>query len=356
MGFYRIPGIGRAKLLQMEIFFGSMDKAWKASKSQLTQCGLDYATVEKIISSRPSINPDDEKERLEKNGIRALTYHDEEYPARLKEIPDYPPVIFVKGTLVASDEIGIAVVGSRIPTTYGKQVTRELAGDIAASGVTVISGLARGVDTVAHQSALEAGGRTIAVCATGLDQVYPASNYNLAQKITRQGALVSEYPPGTRPRPEYFPRRNRIMSGVSLGVVVTEARTESGALITAKLALDYNRDVFAVPGSIYSPNSRGTNSLIGEGAKPVSSARDILAEINLFSIIDSSKDLTIKPENTTEKLIVETLAFEPRHIDEIVRSTGLPIAEVSSTLTLMELKGWIKQVGVMCYALTLPKN
>lgn len=333
-----------------------MAEAWKATEAQLTRCGLDSAIAEKIVSTRPSINPDAEAEKLEKNGIRVLTYHDEDYPARLEEIPDYPPVIFVKGTLVAGDEIGIAVVGSRIPTTYGKQVTRELAGDIAASGVTVISGLARGIDTVAHQSALKAGGRTIAVCATGLDRVYPASNYNLAQQIARQGALISEYPPGTRPRPEYFPRRNRIMSGMSLGVVVTEARAESGALITAKLALDYNRDVFAVPGSIYSPNSRGTNSLIGEGAKPVSSAGDILAEINLLSMLEKNKELLIKPENTAEKLIVETLAAEPQHIDEIVRSTGLPIAGVSSTLTLMELKGWIKQVGVMCYALTQPEN
>jgi DNA processing protein len=356
LGFYRIPGIGRVKLGHMEKFFGSMANAWKASSSQLSQSGLDKHTVDTIINCRHSINPDIEAEKLEKNGIRLLTYHDEDYPPRLREIPDYPPVIFVKGTLLARDEAGFAVVGSRIPTTYGKQVTRELASGLAAVGLTVISGLARGIDTIAHQAALETGGRTIAVCATGLDRVYPASNHALAQKIIEQGAIISEYPPGTRPRPEYFPRRNRIMSGMALGVVVTEARRDSGALITARLALDYNRDVFAVPGSIYSPNSFGTNYLIGEGAKLVASVNDVLEELNLFTATAKKMEISIKPESHAEKLLVGALARETLHIDEMVRSTGLPIAEVSSTLTLMELKGWIKQVGVMCYALAHPEN
>jgi DNA processing protein len=356
LGFYRIPGIGRVRIGHLEKYFGSMENAWKASPSQLGQSGLDQSATGSIIERRPSINPDDEAAMLDKLGVQALTYHDEEYPARLREIPDYPPLIFVKGTLLATDELGFAIVGSRIPSTYGKQVTRELAGDIASVGVTVISGLARGIDTVAHQAALDAGGRTIAVCATGLDRVYPASNYTLAQKIASQGAVISEYPPGTRPRPEYFPRRNRIMSGMALGVVVTEARKGSGALITAKLALDYNRDVFAVPGSIYSPNSLGTNSLIGEGAKLVTSAGDVLEEINLFPAVSSNSKNDIKAGNHTEALLLEALAKEPMHIDEMVRSTGLATSEVSSTLTLMEIKGWIVQVGVMCYALARPQN
>ncbi|MFA6612256.1 MAG: DNA-processing protein DprA [Dehalococcoidales bacterium] len=356
LGFCRIPGIGRVKLGHMERYFGSMENAWKASSFQLNQSGLDSNTADAIINCRRAVNPDAEAYKLEKNGIQALIYHDEDYPARLREIPDYPPVLFLKGALLASDGMGFAVVGSRVPTTYGKQVTRELAGGIAQTGLTVISGLARGVDTIAHQAALEAGGRTIAVCATGLDIIYPASNHVLAEKISRQGAIVSEYPPGTRPRPEYFPRRNRIMSGLSLGVVVTEARHESGALITARLALDYNRDVFAVPGSIYSPNSLGTNALIGEGAKLVGSVNDILEEINLFPAIPLKKAVSIKPESRTEKLLVDALATEPLHIDEIVRNTGLPASEVSSTLAMMELKGWVKQVGVMCYALSRQEN
>ena len=332
-----------------------MANAWEASAVELGQCGLDQATIHSISTHRPSIDLDNEAAMLTKLGIQAVVYHDDDYPGRLREIPDFPPIIFVKGELLATDEMGFAIVGSRIPTTYGKQVTREITKGIAQAGVTVISGLARGVDTVAHETALEAGGRTIAVCATGLDRVYPASNYALAQKIAKNGAIISEYPPGTRPRPEYFPKRNRIMSGMSLGVVVTEARKNSGALITAKLALDYNRDVFAVPGSIYSPNSFGTNALIGEGAKLITSARDVLEEINLFPAPEEQGMLRLEPKNHTEKMMLDVLANEPLHIDEIVRSTGLATNEVSSALTIMELKGWIVQVGVMCYALASHK-
>jgi len=352
ISFQRIQGIGKAKMALLEQYFGSLEKAWHASAADLKVAGLDSHALKKVAEMRPTISPDDEIASLNRMGITALTYHDAAYPTRLKEIYDYPPVIYLKGSFAPDDKWCISIVGTRKATIYGKQVTAELTADLAACGLTIVSGLARGIDSVAHRSALEAGGRTIAVFACGLDMVYPAENASLARQIIQNGVLISEYPPGTRPKPEYFPRRNRIISGLSLGVLVTEAQESSGAGITASCALEQNREVFAVPGSILAPASRGTNRLIQEGAKLVLSHTDILEELNITTI-ERQLELGEMAEGASEseKLILSQLSGEPMHIDEICRSSSLPPAEVSSGLTIMELRGMVKQIETMKYVL-----
>jgi DNA processing protein len=280
-----------------------------------------------------------------------LISNDEAYPARLREIYDYPPVLYVRGELRPEDEYAVAVVGTRRATVYGKQVTSELAAELAAAGITVVSGLARGVDTIAHRAALGAGGRTIAVFACGLDIVYPPENDRLAREIAAHGACISEYPLGTRPRAENFPRRNRILSGLGLGVLVTEAAETSGALITARFAVEQNREVFALPGSVLSPASRGTNRLIQDGAKLVRQASDIMEELNLTTAARQMEMREVLPDTGIEAVLLRELTAEPLHIDEVCRRSGLPVAEVSGTLAMMELKGLIKQVGAMNYVL-----
>jgi DNA processing protein len=351
VGFNIIPGIGRVKFSQLEKYFGKLENAWQACAGDFKLAGLDNNTIKSIEEMRPHINLAKEMESLEKSGIRIYTCNDEDYPARLREIFDYPPVIYIKGALTLQDEWCIAVVGTRRCTVYGKQVTQEIVQDLARNKITVVSGLARGIDTVAHRTALEAGGRTAAVCACGLDSVYPAENAALARSIAENGALISEYPLKSKPRPDNFPRRNRIMSGMSLGVLVVEADESSGAIITAHMALEQNRDVFAVPGSILSPMSRGTNTLIQEGAKLVKSCSDILEELNLKANVEQLEMKELVPTSDTEDQLLKQLSFEPIYIDTICRSSGLPVATVSSNLAIMELKGLVKQVSAMNYVL-----
>ncbi len=351
VGFNNIPGIGRVRLAQMESYFGGMEQAWCASPGELKRAGLDSAALRAINQWRGKIDPDTEMEKLKKYGIQVITCKDSGYPKRLKEIYDYPPLLYIRGSLLPEDEWCLAVVGTRRATVYGKQVTGELVADLARNNITIVSGLARGIDTIAHRSALEAGGRTLAVFACGLDAVYPAENEKLARDIMERGALLSEYPPGTRPRADNFPRRNRILSGLSLGVMVTEADEVSGAMITARMALEQNREVFAVPGSILSPVSRGTNHLIQDGAKLVRDYTDILEELNLTAVARQIEMREILPESEAEALLLKQLGSEPTHIDEVCRKSGLPTAEVSGTLAMMELKGLIKQVGTMNYVL-----
>ncbi|MDD5287561.1 MAG: DNA-processing protein DprA [Dehalococcoidales bacterium] len=352
IGFSFIPGIGRVRLGQLESYFGNLEEAWKAPAGELKKARLDDSIVRGITAWRPRLSLDTEMEKMERYGVQALTWHDEGiYPSRLKEIYDYPPILYVKGTILPEDEWCLAVVGTRRATVYGRQVTEEIVTDLAHNKITVVSGLARGIDTVAHHAALEAGGRTIAVSACGLDTIYPAENAGLAKRIIENGALVSEYPLGTKPKPEHFPRRNRILSGMSLGVLVTEAGESSGALITADLALEQNRDVLAVPGSILSPTSRGTNHLIQEGAKLVQNCQDILEELNLRAVAQQLEFKEITPASDTESLLLKKLSAEPSHIDEICAGSGLPVSTVSSTLAMMELKGLVKSTGSMKYVL-----
>jgi DNA processing protein len=351
VGFNIVPGIGRVKFSQIENYFGKLDNAWKAGHADFKQAGLDNNTIKAIETSQQQIDLDDEMEKMEKCSVQAYTYHDAEYPARLKEIYDYPPLIYVMGELIPDDELCLAVVGTRGATVYGRQVTEQMVEDLSRNKITVVSGLARGIDTVAHRRTLESGGRTVAIFACGLDTIYPAENANLAKRIAERGALISEYPLGAKPRPDNFPRRNRIMSGMSLGVLVIEADEASGAMITAHMALEQNREVFAVPGSILSPKSRGTNSLIQEGAKLVRNCTDILEELNLSVNVHQMEMPEITPSSDTEKLLLKQLNTEPTHIDEVCRGCGLPISTVSSTLAIMELKGMVRQISTMNYVL-----
>ncbi|MFC1933139.1 DNA-processing protein DprA [Chloroflexota bacterium] len=351
VGFSFIPGIGRVRFAQLENYFGNLENAWQATSTELKHSGLDNGSIRAITSWRPKISLEAEMEKLDRYHVKVFTCHDQDYPSRLKEIYDYPPLLYLRGSLLPDDEWCLAVVGTRRATVYGRQVTEEIVADLARSKITIVSGLAKGIDSVAHHSAVEAGGRSIAIFACGLDIVYPAENAELARRIMQKGALISEYPLGTKPKAEHFPRRNRIMSGLSLGVLVVEAGETSGAIITANMALEQNREVFAIPGSILSPTSRGTNHLIQEGAKLVRDYTDILEELNLTAVAQQIEMKEVIPPSDTESLLLKQLGAEPTHIDEVCRSSGLPISTVSSTLAMMEFKGLVKQVGAMNYAL-----
>jgi DNA processing protein len=351
VSFSKIPGIGRVKTSQLQNYFGTMANAWEASTGELKKAGLDSRSLSSIVSMRPKISPDDEMCKLDKFGVKAIPSDSLKYPARLKEIHDYPPLIYVRGSLLPADDFSLAVVGTRRATVYGRQVAEEIVTDLVRNKITIVSGLARGIDSIAHHTALTAAGRTIAIFACGLDIVYPAENARLARDIIENGALISEYPLGTRPRADNFPRRNRILSGISLGVLVIEAGEKSGALITVEQALMHNREVFAVPGSILSPFSKGTNLLLQQGAKLVRNYMDILEELNLALVAQQLEMKELITTDKTECLLINHLSAEPNHIDEICRSSGLTAPVVSSTLSIMELKGLVKQVGGMNYIL-----
>jgi DNA processing protein len=352
IGFTLIPGIGRVRFSRLQQHFGEMERAWNAGADELEAAGLDDKSTKSIINNRPKVSLDAEMEKLERYKVTALTLKDEAYPARLKETYDPPPVLYIRGRLTAEDEWAVAVVGTRRPTYYGREVTEKIAGDLARNRITVVSGLAKGIDAAAHRAALDAGGRTIAVLGCGLDIVYPADHAKLARETMEHGALVSELPLGTPPKRENFPLRNRIMSGISLGVLVVEADEKSGARITADRALEQDREVFAVPGSVLSPMSRLTNKLIQEGAKLVCGADDIMEELNLTMAVQQAEAKELIPATKTESAILQILrnfSPEPLHIDEVGRQTCMPIATISSTLSMMELKGMVKQVGGMNY-------
>jgi DNA processing protein len=351
VAFSGIPGIGRVRISQLKEYFGGLQAAWKAPPGKLRQAGLDSRSIGALATLRPRTSLDAEMEKLERHKIKAFTCEDPLYPARLREIYDYPPVLYVRGNLPADDEPCLAIVGSRRPTIYGRQVTEEIAADLARSGIIIVSGLARGIDSVAHRAVLDAGGKTVAVFGSGLDIVYPGENAKLAQAIMERGALVSEHPLGIKPKAENFPLRNRIMSGLSLGVLVVEAGERSGALITAHQAAEQNREVFAIPGSILSPASQGTNRLIQEGAKLVRNYTDVLQELNLAIVVQQAEIKEFSPAGEIESAILRQLSSEPNHIDEICRCSGLSMPEVSSTLAMLELNGIARQVGNMNYVL-----
>ena len=282
-----------------------------------------------------------------------IILQDKNYPAMLKEIHNPPKELYIKGEIINQDKVAIAVVGTRKYTQYGKQITLDIAGKLAKLGITIVSGLARGIDTFAHQAALENNGRTIAVLGSGMDKdnFSPACNYTLGEKIAENGAVISEYPDGTPGAIYTFPERNRIISGLSLGVVVIEAPEQSGALITANLALEQNREVFAVPGNIYEKNSQGTNQLIKMGAKLVTCVEDILEELNLSHLLQSTEKKKIKPENKEEEIIISLLSVQPIHIDEIIKLSKLPTSAVNSTLMILELKNAVRNLGKGNYVL-----
>jgi DNA processing protein len=350
VALHRIHRLGSVRFGILERAFPSLADAWRASRGELVAAGLDDRTAAAIARARAEVDPSEEMERLQSVGIRPLARFQQGYPERLREIADAPPVLYVRGAWLSDDEWSVAIVGTRRATAYGRQATMEFARGLAANRVTVVSGLARGVDTIAHRAALDAGGRTVAVFASGLDTVYPPENRRLADEIAERGALVSDYPLGTKPRAEFFPRRNRILSGLTLGTLVVEGDHTSGAMITAKFAAEQGREVFVVPGSIFSPQSRGPLSLLRDGATPATSPDDVLEALNL-TMLGAQLDFgrAAPPSNPEEVALMGVLSREPRHIDDLVRSSGLAASTVSGTLALLELKGLVREVGGMQY-------
>jgi len=352
VGFNLVTGIGPAKTrMLLSAFDGDLATAWNADAEALQAAGLDRRALANLLETRATCDLDTEMERISTQGISVLTWEDEGYPRLLQEIYDPPPVLYVKGQLLPEDEWAVAVVGTRAATAYGKEAATQIAGGLAHNGVTIVSGLARGIDSAAHRAALEAGGRTIGVLGCGLDIIYPPENRRLTAQIVQRGALISEYTLGTPPEGGNFPPRNRIISGISLGVVIIEAGSRSGALITADYALDQGREVFAVPGNIFRRASQGTNTLIREGATPVLSVEDILEALNLSMVSQQQAARDIIPENETESRLLEYLSADPVHVDDIGQQVELPISEVTSALALMELKGMVRRVGGMHYVL-----
>ena len=346
--------IGPMRYKKMLGYFGSLQQAWtNGGEQNFISAGLEEELARDIVARRPQMDLDKELAKLNKENISVITILDENYPKLLKEIHDPPYIMYIKGTLKSEDEFAIAVVGTRKLSTYGQQVASSLARELAQTGLTIVSGLALGIDTLAHLAALEQRTRTIAVVGSSLDRfsIFPPQNRSLAEKITQNGALLSEYPMGSAALPHHFPARNRIISGLSLGAVIVEAPQKSGAMITANHALSQNREVFAVPGSIFSDNSSGPNNLIKMGAKLVSSAQDILEELNLKNLASNIAVAKIAPDNEQEAMILKILSHDPQPVDLIVQETKMSAAVVGATLSLMEMKGKIKNLGGAQYVL-----
>jgi DNA processing protein len=317
----------------------SPEKGFKLTAEELKNLGFKEKTVSNFIKKRSTIDPDYEWKKLEKLGVKLITFDEREYPPLLKEIPNPPVALYLKGSLLPEEKY-FAVVGPRYPSDYGKLVAKEIVPELSLA-FTIVSGLARGIDGLAQKLALNENQRTVAVLGSGLDIIYPPENKTLAQKIEQNGALISEFPLGTPPKAYHFPLRNRIMAGMSLGTLVVEAKKKSGALITALLALEYGREVFAVPGSIFSKTSEGTNFLIKEGAYLTRSANDIFEKFDLKLWAKKKKEVKFQSEE--EKIIFEALKEGALTVDEIVKKTNLSCDKVTSTLIMMEIENKVKR-------------
>lgn len=352
---YEVDGIGPARMRLLLNFFGSAGAVWRAQEKKLLEVGLSQKTVGLLVRHRKRIDPDQHLAALAKLGIRVCLPEDKEYPKILKEIDNPPQVLFVRGHFDVADSKALAVVGTRKPTPYGRDVTARLVEQLVAQGFTIVSGLARGIDGAAHRTALECGGRTIAVLGGGVDRVYPPEHIGMAAEIAKHGALISEFAPGKLPVPGNFPARNRIISGLSLGVLVVEGAANSGTKITARLAGEQGREVFAVPGPITSRYSQAPADLIKLGAKPVTDVSDIVEELALEdegvqTVAGKQVAMILEDLGEEERRIVESLAGGSLHVDDIVREVKMETAKVSATLTLLELKGVVKHLGGMVYS------
>ncbi|GAB4540955.1 MAG: DNA-processing protein DprA [Anaerolineales bacterium] len=349
VGFNLIKGIGAVRMQGLVAYFGDLQSAWNADSASLAEAGLGAKIIERVLAARKSVQLDQVWENIEAQGIKILTWQDEAYPQRLKEIDQPPPVLYLRGEYLPDDVFAVAIVGTRKATPYGRQVTEELASFLASNGMTVVSGFARGVDAIAHQTALKRGGRTLAILGSGVDKIYPPEHKALSEQVIARGALISDYAPGTPPDASNFPPRNRIISGLSLAVVVVEAAETSGALITAEFAAEQGREVFAVPGSIFAPQSKGANKLIQNGALPLLHENDLMQALDIQRVGEHKTARKALPGDETEAKLLSVLSLNPLHVDEIRNLTGLPIEKVSATLALMELKGMARQLGGMNY-------
>lgn len=349
VGFNLVRGIGAVRLQALIQYFGDAASAWKGTPGELREAGLSAKIVERLLELRKGVDLDKLWDKISSQGIHILTWNDETYPPRLKDIEHPPPVLYIRGEYLPEDFFAVAIVGTRRITPYGRQITEELSTFLASNGITVISGLARGVDALAHGMTLKAGGRTIAVLGCGVDRIYPPENRELAEQMMNRGALISDYPVGTAPESSNFPPRNRIISGLSLAVIVIEAGETSGALITAEFAAEQGREVFAVPGSILAPQSKGTNKLIQMGAQPLLTPQDLMQALNLTRVGEQKSARKNLPVDEVEAQVLKALGTEPLHVDEVRNQTGLPVEKVSAALVMMELKGMVRQVGGMQY-------
>lgn len=337
--------------------FSDPKNAFLAELDDLVQIGFNETVAHEFISWREQINIEKITEELTSAKINTASIFDSNYPALLKEINDPPPVIFFRGTLPNPDQPSISVVGTRRCSIYGKQVTRDITGELAKNSINIISGLALGIDGIAHEAALENGGSTFAVLGSGVDRkhVYPSAHQPLAERIIDNGgAIISEYPPGFEPTQYSFPARNRIIAGLTLGTLVAEAPLESGALITADRCLDYNRDIFAVPHPVTSVQGAGGNALLKKGAILVTGADDILKALEIQNSFRSTvvkKNTKILPSDPTELAICNILETGPCQVDELIKKTGLPSGIVTGFLTIMEMNGRIENIGGMTYIL-----
>lgn len=347
----RIPGIGPQKIKILMNYFGDGEKIWQSDFEELMKSGLGEKLSQNIVKERIKISPQEEWEKLQKENIKVISIDDSEFPKLLKEIPSAPYLIYTKGNYRFNSAPMLAIVGSRKFSQYGKQAAISISRDLAKAGITIVSGMALGIDTFAHQGALESGGQTIAILGSSLEDknIGPRTNFNLSRHIIENGVLVSDYPPGTQATPQTFPARNRLMAGITLGTIVIEAALPSGTLITAKMALDFNREVFAIPGNIFSPTSQGTNNLIKQGAKIVTSVSDILEELNLKNLQEEKNIKSVIPDSREEEIILDILSSEPTNIDRIIKLSKINTSIVLSTLVILEMKGFIKDIGGQNY-------
>ncbi len=347
----QVSHIGPVRLGRLRDHFGSLDLAWEAAAGDLRGV-LDERACREVLLARERISPAEVMERIAKSGAEVITVLDDVYPRILREIPGPPPVLYVRGMLPLQDEPTVAIVGTRRATSYGREATTRIASELAAAGVTIVSGLAKGIDGFAHRAALESAGRTVAVMASGVDIIYPPEHRQLAERIVESGALVSDYPPGAKPDAPNFPARNRIISGLSLATIVIEAPSRSGALITVGFAADQGRDVYAVPGSILSAASEGSNRLLRQGAIPLTSAADLLEDLKLAPSVVEEPEQIAFPMTDDERSLYALVTSEPQHIDELAYGAGFTIAAASALLTMLELKGLVINAGAQHYMAT----
>lgn len=338
--------IGPTRFEQALKAFGSAKEAWEAPVQEFYRLGWEEAALE-ILGKRENLVVAPILSSISELGAHLIAKFDENYPENLLQITDPPPLLYVRGEFLPRDRLALAVVGSRRATNYGREVVCALVPDLAAAGLTIVSGLALGIDAEAHRAALQAGGRTIAVLACGIDQVYPPSNAEIAREMVKsgRGAIITEFPPETPTYPANFPVRNRVISGLSLGTLVIEAAGGSGTFHTVSSALEQGREVFAVPGSIFSPYSAGCAKLIEQGAKPVTCAADILEELEVSAENLRQEFRETVPSAPEEEEMLALMGSDELHIDELVRQSRLGTAKVSSLLTVMEMKGLVRHLG-----------
>ncbi len=347
IAFNMIDGVGTARFLKLREYFGTAEKAWHAGEKELARVeGIGSIIASQIVNGRQRIDVNNELIKIRQHNISVLTLGDEAYPALLREIYNPPMVMYVWGTIHKEDEKAVAMVGSRRATSYGRDMAVKIADEFVKSEITVVSGMAAGIDSCAHWAAIKGGGRTLAVLGCGLDVVYPPQNRELMQEIASNGAVLSEFPLGTKPEARHFPRRNRVISGLSLGTVVIEAAQKSGSLITADFALEQGREVLAVPGSVHSKNSKGTHALIKQGAKLIENAADVLEELGMAENKAHDKKPMVIPADLSpqEKEMAQMLLTGNQSLDALAKRSTLTLTDISTALLMLEMKGRVRQL------------